>query len=613
MNRGVTAKNLSLRQILILSLISQVLVAVGLTGYFSWKNGRQTVEKLALRLSREVTAHTQEHVADYLKIPTTFLKINRVFTDLQQLDTNNLAELKDVFWQQTQIYPEINTIFFGSQTGDFIEIENSNTPKLMIRNEETAPDWEMYSLNQAGDIIKKLASQKYDPRKRPWYKTAIKHQDLVWSPIYLFTDPPVLGITPAIPLKDSQTNQIKGVMAIDLTLEAISQFLNSLKISQSGRVFIIEKTGAMVATSTKNSLVKKNALGNERLHYSESLDPLIYATASFLQAKLKSLDNTKSTQQLIFNFDRQRHFVQITDLGDYPGLDWLIVTVIPEADFMSHIRRNTYTTLILCTLALISAIFLGAIANQLIIKSVNHIADVAKAISKGQPLVIEEQPKIKELVVISKSIDSMASQLQNSAYNLETLESFWERRVEESTKNLKQDNQRLNRLANIDNLTQVYNRYYFDVALEKLWQKTLQERGVISLIMCDVDNFKQYNDTYGHLMGDECLKKVARAIAQTVSRDRDIAARYGGEEFAIILPRTHREGGIEIARRINHAVRELNITHRTSTVTDRVTISCGVSSMTPTPSMSAVSLIENADRSLYAAKQQGRNCSVFVD
>ena len=613
MTEAITAKSLSLRQILIASLISQVLVAVGLTSYFSWKNGRKTVEELALRLSREVAAHTQEHVADYLKIPTTFLNINRVFANLQHLDTNNSEELKDVFWQQAQIYPEVNTIFYGSQTGDFVEIEKTEPPKLMIRNRDTAPFWEMYGLNEAGNITVKLGTKKYDPRQRPWYQAALEHQDLIWSPIYLFAEPPVLGITPAVPLKDRRSNQIKGVMAIDMTLESISQFLNSLKISQSGRVFIIERSGMMVATSTKNSLVRRNAIGNERLHYSESLDPLVRTTAGFVEENLKSLKNLQSDRQLVFKSDRQRYFVQVTGLDDYPGLDWSIVTVIPESDFMSYIRRNTYTTLGLSSLALISAILLGAIANQLIIKSVNNVANVAKAISRGQELTVEEQPKIKELVEIGESIDAMASQLQNSVQSLENLESFWSRRVEESTRNLRQDNQRLNRLANVDKLTQVYNRYHFDLALQELWQQTLKERGAISVMMCDVDNFKQYNDTYGHLVGDECLKQVARAIARSVNRHRDIVARYGGEEFVILLPRTHKNGAIAVAQKINQAVRELNISHSTSTVTNRVTISCGVTSVTPNLNTAAMGAIEKADRALYIAKERGKNRAIFID
>ncbi|MCC0178484.1 diguanylate cyclase [Waterburya agarophytonicola K14] len=613
MNRAIRGNKISLRQILIASLISQVLVAVGLTGYFSWKNGRKTVEDLALRLSREVTSHTQKHVANYLNTPSTFLKINRVFNNLQRLDLNNQQDLQDIFWQQAKINPEINTLYFGSETGDFVEIELKDPPKLSIRNLDTAPYWETYRLDEQGKATTLLEKKPYDPRQRPWYRAAIEHGDLIWSPIYLFADPPVLGITPAIPLKDVKSNKIKGVMAIDLTLEDISQFLNSLKISDSGRAFIIEKSGKMVATSTGNSLIRRNALGNERLHYSDTSDLLIEATGAFIETKLNYFKDIEHTQQIIFKFEGNRHFVQVASLEGYPGLDWLMVTVIPESDFMSYIRTNTYMTLLLSSLALISAIFLGAIANRLIINSVTRISDVAKAISSGQVLAIERQPKIKELAVVTESINSMALQLKASARNIENLESQWEQRVEETTKNLRQVNLELNRLANIDSLTQIYNRYYFDLALKQLWQESIAERGVISLIMCDVDNFKLYNDTYGHLMGDECLKQVARKIYSSVNRDRDIAARYGGEEFVVILPRTNGEGAIQVSNNIRNALIQLNIPHETSTVTDRVTISCGVACIVPNPNCSAYKLIQDADTALYRAKQRGKNCSVLAE
>ena len=613
MNRAIRANNLSLRQILIASLISQVLVAVGLTGYFSWKNGRKTVESLALRLSREVTSHTQKHVANYLNTPTTFLKINRVFVNSQRLNVDNLQNLQNIFWQQTKINPEINTLYFGAETGDFVEIEIKNTPKLSIRNQQSAPYWQTYSLDKEGNISELLSKKLYDPRQRPWYKAAIKHQDLVWSPIYLFADPPVLGVTPAIPLKDPESDEIKGVMAIDLTLEEIGRFLNSLKISDSGRAFIIEKSGEMVATSTNNPIVERNALGNERLHYLNSSDPLIKATAAYIETKLDYLQNARVSQQFIFKLKNERHFVQVTSLNGYPGLDWLMVTVIPESDFVSYIRSNTYMTLLLSSLALISAIFLGAIANRFIIDSVTRISDVAKAVSNGQMLAIERKPKIKELAIVTESINSMSLQLQASAYNIENLESRWEERIKETTRNLKQVNKELKRLANIDGLTQIYNRYYFDIALKQLWQETIVERGKISLIMCDVDNFKLYNDTYGHLMGDECLRKVARAIGDSVNRNRDIAARYGGEEFVIILHRTDSTGAIQIANKINSTVARLNIPHQASVVADRVTISCGVACMTPNPNSSALDLIADADNALYRAKQQGKNCCALYN
>ena len=621
MNRAIRANNLSLRQILIASLISQVLVAVGLTGYFSWQNGRKTVEALALRLSREVTSHTQKHIANYLNSPTTFLKLNRVFADSQGLNIDDQQNLQDIFWQQTKINPDIDTIYFGSETGDFLEVEMKYPPKVSIRNKTTAPYWQTYRLDNEGKAGDLLERKKYDPRQRPWYKAATEHKDLIWSPIYLFADPPVLGITPAIPLKEAESDKIKGVMAIDLTLKDISKFLSSLKISDSGRAFIIEKSGQMVATSTNNSLIRRGVSGNERLHYSDSSDPLIKATAAYIETKLDRFQNIDSTQQLIFNLKKdksngivsKRNFVQVTSLDGYPGLDWLIVTVIPESDFMSYIRSNTYMTLLLSSLALISAVFLGAIANQLVVNSVTRISDMAKAISSGRVLAIEQQPKIKELAIMTESINSMALQLKASAYNIENLELRWEEQVEETTKNLRQANRELRHLANIDGLTQIYNRYYFDIALEQLWKETLRERGNISLIICDVDNFKPYNDTYGHLMGDECLKRVAQAISHSVNRNRDIAARYGGEEFVIILPRTNSSGAIQVADTIRAAVTELNIPHHSSTVANYVTISCGIACLVPNPDISSSSLISNADSALYQAKRQGKNRCVLYD
>ncbi|WP_019507180.1 diguanylate cyclase [Pleurocapsa sp. PCC 7319] len=615
MNRATRAfnTNLSIRQILIASLIFQVGVVVGLTGYFSWKNGQKTVEALALRLSREVTSHTQQHVADYLNIPLTFLKINQILAESNRLNLDDLQDLQDVFWQQAQITPQINTLFFGSETGDFIEIEMKDFPKVAMRNSSTAPYWQLYRLDEQGQKTTFLGQQKYDPRQRPWYQAAISQDSLVWSPIYLFADPPVLGITPAITLKDRQTQKIKGVMAIDLTLDEISKFLTTLKISDSGRAFIIEKSGKMVATSTNNSLVRRNTWGNERLHYSDSSDPLIKATADFLQLEFNNFQQINSPQQVIFKFDHSRHFVQATSLDSHSGLDWLIVTVIPESDFIEYIRNNTYTTLLLSVLALILAIFLGAIANQWIIKSVTYISHVAKAISSEQILTIEQQSKIKELAILTESFNFMAIKLQTSAQNIENLESRWEEKVEERTRNLEQVNQELSRLANVDSLTQIYNRYYFDLTLQKLWRESIRERTQIALILCDVDNFKLYNDTYGHPMGDQCLKKVAKALNESINRDQDVTARYGGEEFAIILPRTSSEGAVQVATRMMNAVSNLNIFHGTSNVENYVTISCGIACFSPSPGLSSINLIESADNALYQAKQQGKNCWVMAE
>lgn len=175
---------------------------------------------------------------------------------------------------------------------------------------------------------------------------------------------------------------------------------------------------------------------------------------------------------------------------------------------------------------------------------------------------------------------------------------------------LEQANQKLLHLATIDSLTQVSNRRSFDEYLSREWQRMAREFSPISLILCDVDFFKNYNDTYGHPGGDACLKAVARAISESVKRPADLVARYGGEEFAIILPNTEAIGASHIAQKIHSKVKDLKIVHANSRVSEYVTVSIGIASLFPTSESITDTLIAAADRALYQAKAHGRNCVI---
>jgi diguanylate cyclase (GGDEF)-like protein len=164
----------------------------------------------------------------------------------------------------------------------------------------------------------------------------------------------------------------------------------------------------------------------------------------------------------------------------------------------------------------------------------------------------------------------------------------------------------LQHLAFVDGLTQVANRRYFDDYLSEKWWQSTQEKKYLSLILCDVDYFKVYNDTYGHQAGDKCLQLVAKAIGEAI-RKTDLAARYGGEEFVVILPNTDRETALKIAQRISDRVRALQIPHSNSQAKPYVTLSCGLASIIPDLTKAPVELIEKADSALYAAKKEGRD------
>ncbi|MBD2410611.1 diguanylate cyclase [Nostoc calcicola FACHB-389] len=178
---------------------------------------------------------------------------------------------------------------------------------------------------------------------------------------------------------------------------------------------------------------------------------------------------------------------------------------------------------------------------------------------------------------------------------------------------LQQANQELQRLASSDGLTQVANRRCFDDTFNAEWQRLAREQASLSLILCDVDYFKVYNDTHGHLAGDDALRHVAQAISQTVKHPADLVARYGGEEFAVILPNTGVEEAVAVAKEIQTNIRALQLPHPNSQVSEFITLSLGVATITPHSQSSPATLIAAADQGLYQAKAQGRNCMVKMD
>jgi diguanylate cyclase (GGDEF)-like protein len=214
-----------------------------------------------------------------------------------------------------------------------------------------------------------------------------------------------------------------------------------------------------------------------------------------------------------------------------------------------------------------------------------------------EPIVVEIDSKIYRLLDIHQLLVNH-SQIHEYTTNL----------VTQLYKKLENANQQLQRLACLDGLTQLANRRYFDQYLEREYKRATRDNNWLSLIMGDVDFFKAYNDTYGHVSGDDCLKKIAKAIQKAMKRPGDLAARYGGEEFACILPNTDAEGAVTVAKNIRQNIKELYIPHRASLTSSYVTLSLGISSMKPLLNSKPSRLIEIADEALYQAKQKGRDC-----
>jgi diguanylate cyclase (GGDEF)-like protein len=172
---------------------------------------------------------------------------------------------------------------------------------------------------------------------------------------------------------------------------------------------------------------------------------------------------------------------------------------------------------------------------------------------------------------------------------------------------LKQKTDALEKLSSLDGLTGIANRLRFDEHLDYEWRQGLRMLKPLSLIMVDIDFFKNYNDNYGHGSGDECLRKVAATLASFAQRPRDMVARYGGEEFVALLPETPFTDAQLLAERMRMGIELMNIPHAFSPVADRVTISMGLATASPTHRFRSKFLLEAADQALYQAKKETRN------
>ena len=190
------------------------------------------------------------------------------------------------------------------------------------------------------------------------------------------------------------------------------------------------------------------------------------------------------------------------------------------------------------------------------------------------------------------------------------------RQVEELNRirnELEEANRRLEQLSSIDEGTGIPNRRHLYEVLEREWKHCIRENRQLSVIMLDLDHFKNYNDNYGHPAGDACLKTVAETLRRSIGRPRDTVARFGGEEFIILLPDTTEEGAAYVAERIRYEIDRLRIPHNFSETADHLTVSLGVAATVPSQLMSPESCIEEADKALYQAKREGRNRVVVIN
>lgn len=426
---------MSLRFVLVLPFVLQIFAAVGLTGWLALRNGQQAVNDVTSQLRNEVTARIQQHLDTYLATPYLVNAMSvEAIRRFSLWNPDDMSQLQNYLFWELQQFPDTNYISFGGEQREYAGAgyKEDGNPVVETTDKSTQFINTIVSVDRQGNPTgHKETHPNYDPRIRPWYVRAKQAGRPQWNPIYQYYIQPSLGMSASQPVYD-QTGKFRGVVSTDLFLSGISQFLQRLKIGQSGKTFIIERSGLIVASSTSEPPFLTMAGGKEvkRLQATESQIPLIRSTAQHLMERFGGLHQVNQSQQFEFTLDGQREFGQVVSFVDGRGLDWLIVVVVPESDFMAQIHANTRATILLCLGALGLAVVIGILTSRWITQPILRLGAAAHTIAAGNLAQTVEVKGIRELEGLSQSFNQMATQLNQAFEELE-------HRVEERTAQLK--------------------------------------------------------------------------------------------------------------------------------------------------------------------------------
>ncbi|HLO46967.1 MAG TPA: adenylate/guanylate cyclase domain-containing protein [Kamptonema sp.] len=433
------SKKMPLRLAMVVPFVLQIFGTVGLTGYVSLRNGQIAVNDVAHQLQIEIGNRIQKNLSDYLAAPRIINQINVNAVKLNQLDLQDARKMTRQFWNQRFLFDsaKVSAIYLGTAEGEFfgIGLQDNKTWQTGRAGKQTNGIFHSYGIDSEGNPTTLLeVRKKYDPRKRPWYQKAVTVGNSVWSEIYLDFKDPRLNITLAQPIYD-KVGKVRGVVGVDFILSDIEEFLKTIKIGKTGQTFIIERSGAIVASSTGEKLFVKDKNGEikDRVQAKNSSTLLIKSTAEYLSNHVGNLASINSNQQFTFEIAGSKHFLQVTPLKDGRGIDWLIIVVVPEVDFMEQIHANTRTTIWLCLGALTLATALGIFTAHWITAPILQLSEATQALANGELNKKVKEKGTRELRILASSFNQMATQLRKTFDALEKTNEILEIRVKERT------------------------------------------------------------------------------------------------------------------------------------------------------------------------------------
>ncbi|MFN8443719.1 MAG: EAL domain-containing protein [Caldilineaceae bacterium] len=588
--------SVSLRIIWLVPFIALILLTVGLVGFLSMRNGQLAANQLANQLIDRSNQLVIQHLESYLSIPQRLVQLDAKELESGLLVDQDYASIGHYFWQQVKLYP-LSFINYGLESGEYAGAGHDGDS---MYEGELSPTTEMqyydFQLDEQGQRISQKADPEYDFKEEAWYADTMRAGKPIWSRIYLWDGTNIVSNTMSIafsyPIFHGQQQPV-GAIGIDLSLARISDFLNTLRISPSAKLLIVEHDGMVVATSSKDAPVIWKNEQVERLNLKDIEDPLIQAATSYLTDQAGGMGQITASTPFQFSMQGERQFLHVTPWRDQFGLNWWILVIVPEADFMGGITSATRLTILLCIASFVAAILIGLFTWHQIRQPINKLKAAAQRIAAGQ---LEERvppSAVQELHEVGLEFNRMTNQLLDSFSKLEFL-------------------------ASHDPLTGLANRATFrDLITERLRHKKSQAHSssaaksssLFAVLFLDLDYFKLLNDSFGHLAGDQVLIEIAQRLKGCAGEHAHVA-RFGGDEFVILLKDIAQPHDAErVAEKILGEIRKPFVVNQNSAF---ISSSIGIVFDTGIHE-EADDMLRDADIALYRAKSLGKATYVVFD
>ncbi len=453
-HKSLKSRRISLRLLLIVPFVLQIIGAVGLVGYLSYRSGQKAVENISESLMEEVGDRIHENLKNYFRKPTEVLQSNANAIKLGMIPWQDFPSLEQYFRQQLQAFDGIGSLGIINEQKELLILQKNdeNSQTISIRDQSTNYFFNSYIADNQGNRLKLVRSSnksdthKYPPND-PWYEKTKKANRLIWiiNVERIKTDKSAFVALNFMPFYD-RNNVFQGIVGSSVSLTQLGDFLKSLKIGKTGQAFIIDREGLLIDSSINETPLMsglpvtnpkenggKNKLAKpERLNILNSNNLVFQKTAIYLKKYFTDFYQIKNSQNLSVVIDNKKYYIQIVPFQDQVDLDWLTVVIVPESDFMAEIQANTQLTIVLCSFTLLIAIGIGVLTARRITKPIQKLSQASQTLAnqEWQKSALEQGflgfEDITELAILSDSFNQMATELQTS---FETLEN----RVEERT------------------------------------------------------------------------------------------------------------------------------------------------------------------------------------